>query len=82
MALAELDRMASRLELPKSVRHSRCELQESRGQAPDLRALDRRCCSSFLYAACRQCGVPSQGDRTSLANRTQGNRLHLPVYGS
>jgi len=59
MALAELDRMASRLELPKSVREAAAVNYK---KAVDKRLIRGRSiegvAAASLYAACRQCGVP------------------------
>ena len=59
MALAELDRMASRLELPKTVREAAAVNYK---KAVDKRLIRGRSiegvAAASLYAACRQCGVP------------------------
>ena len=70
MALAELDRMASRLELPNHSGSSRSQLQK----AVDKRLIRGRSiegvAAASLYAACRQCGVPRTLDEIGQALRT------------
>ena len=67
MALAELDRMASRLELPKSVREAAAVNYKKavpvRGLPSVWRAPDPR------------------RDRPSEPHRPQGNRPHVPLHG-
>jgi transcription initiation factor TFIIB len=71
MALAELDRMASRLELPKSVREAAAVNYK---KAVDKRLIRGRSiegvAAASLYAACRQCGVPRTLDEIGQASRT------------
>ena len=70
MALAELDRMASRLELPKSVREAAAVNYK---KAVDKRLIRGRSiegvAAASLYAACRQCGVPRPLDEIGQASR-------------
>ena len=69
--LAELDRMASRLELPKSVREAAAVNYK---KAVDKRLIRGRSiegvAAASLYAACRQCGVPRTLDEIGQASRT------------
>ena len=71
MALAELDRMASRLELPKSVREAAAVNYK---KAVEKRLIRGRSiegvAAASLYAACRQCGVPRTLDEIGQASRT------------
>ena len=71
MALAELDRMASRLELPKTVREAAAVNYK---KAVDKRLIRGRSiegvAAASLYAACRQCGVPRTLDEIGQASRT------------
>ena len=70
-ALAELDRMASRLELPKTVREAAAVNYK---KAVDKRLIRGRSiegvAAASLYAACRQCGVPRTLDEIGQASRT------------
>jgi len=71
MALAELDRMASRMELPKTVREEAAVIYR---KAVDARLIRGRsiegCAAASLYAACRTCGVPRTLDEIGAASRT------------
>jgi transcription initiation factor TFIIB len=71
MALAELDRMASRLEPPKTVREAAVVNYK---KAVDKRLIRGRSiegvAAASLYAACRQCGVPRTLDEIGQASRT------------
>ena len=71
MALTELDRMASRLELPKTVRESAAVNYK---KAVEKRLIRGRSiegvAAASLYAACRQCGVPRTLDEIGQASRT------------
>ena len=71
MALAELDRMASRLELPKVVREAAAVNYK---KAVEKRLIRGRSiegvAAASLYAACRQCNVPRTLDEIGAASRT------------
>jgi len=71
LALAELDRMASRIGLPRNVRETAAvnyrkavEKRLIRGRSIEGVA------AASLYAACRQCGVPRTLDEISEVSRT------------
>jgi len=70
VALAELDRMASRMSLPKIVREAGAVIYKksveeriTRGRSIDL------VIASALYIACRQCGVPRTLDEITSVSR-------------
>ena len=68
MALAELDRMASRLELPKTVREAAAvNYKKAVDSLIRGRSIEG---TASLYAACRQCGVPRTLDEIGQASRT------------
>jgi len=71
MALAELDRMASRLELPKTIRETAAVTY---GKAVDARLIRGRSiegvAAASLYAACRICENPRTLDEIGEASRT------------
>jgi len=71
IALAELERVGSRMELPKSVREEAAVIYRSamneglvRGRSIDGVA------AAALYGACRKCDVPRTLDEISYASRT------------
>ena len=71
MALAELDRMASRLDLPKTIRETAAVTY---GKAVDARLIRGRSiegvAAASLYAACRICENPRTLDEIGEASRT------------
>lgn len=71
MALAELDRMASRMSLPKTVREEAAVIYR---KAVDKRLIRGRSiegvAAASLYAACRRCGVPRTLDEIGSVSRT------------
>ena len=71
MALAELDRMASRLNLPKSIREAAAVNYKRAVEARLIRGRSiEGVAAASLYAACRQCGNPRTLDEISTASRT------------
>ena len=71
MALAELDRMASRLDLPKTIRETAAVNYK---KAVEKRLIRGRSiegvAAASLYAACRQCNNPRALDEIGEASRT------------
>jgi transcription initiation factor TFIIB len=75
-ALAELDRMASKVGLPRNVRET-AAMVHRRALAKGLlrgRSIDAVAAAS-LYAACRQCGVPRTLDEIADASRVRRKDL-------
>ena len=71
MALAELDRMASRLDLPKSIRESAAVNYKKAVEARLIRGRSiEGVAAASLYAACRQCNNPRTLDEIGEASRT------------
>ena len=70
MALAELDRMASRLELPKSVREAAAVNYKKAVEKRLIRGRSIEGLQQHHFAACRQCGVPRTLDEIGQASRT------------
>ena len=71
MALAELDRMASRLDLPKSIREAAAVNYKKAVEARLIRGRSiEGVAAASLYAACRQCKNPRTLDEIGEASRT------------
>ena len=71
MALAELDRMASRIGLPKAVREASAVVYKKCVEARLIRGRSiEGCAAASLYIACRQCGVPRTLDEICEVSRT------------
>jgi len=82
-ALSEIDRMASALGVPRSVREVasviyRRALKEDLIRGRSIEGV----ATSALYAACRKEGHPAEprGDLRGVAGRAQGDRSHLPLH--
>ena len=71
VALAELDRMGSRIGLPRAVREASAVVYR---MCVDARLIRGRsiegCAAASLYIACRQCGVPRTLDEICAVSRT------------
>jgi len=71
IALAELDRMASRIGLPKAVREASAVVYRKCVEARLIRGRSiEGCTAASLYIACRQCGVPRTLDEICAVSRT------------
>tara|TARA_R100000008_G_scaffold18473_1_gene9330 strand:+ start:20517 stop:21440 length:924 start_codon:yes stop_codon:yes gene_type:complete len=71
IALAELDRMGSRIGLPKAVREASAVIYRKCVEADLIRGRSiEGCASASLYIACRQCGVPRTLDEICAVGRT------------
>ena len=80
MALAELDRMASRLDLPKSIREAAAVNYKKAVEARLIRGRSiEGVAAASLYAACRQCKNPRTLDEIGEASRTGRKEIGLSV---
>lgn len=71
VALAELDRMGSRIGLPKAVRQASAVIYRKCVEAGLIRGRSiEGCAAASLYIACRQCGVPRTLDEICAVSRT------------
>ena len=82
-ALAELDRLASSMALPRNVRETAAMIYRKAVSRNLIRGRSiEGVVAASLYGSCRQCNVPRDlgRDREQIAHRPQGDRSNLPVH--